>query len=170
MKLRTMRWPDGSGFFGMKLHAVQVFVLQNGREADAVCPTSRRRRIFGRIEAVGEIYVRPVARALRAAANRACVRGRSNPSAGRAPSVNRRMLPGKIPRPRSDGASSLDSNSACRPRQIPRNGIACAEAFKQGFAKAALVERAHHLTEMPDARQNDFRRGLQDRRASEKIW
>ena len=41
------------------------------------------------------------------------------------------------------GASSLDSYSACRPRQIPRKGTPRAMASSSGARRVALVERAN---------------------------
>ena len=77
------------------------------------------------------------------------------------PAGKRFTDPGKMPRPRTSGASSLLSNSACMPRQIPRNGTPARDAFQQRVPHCHSSSARIIWPKWPTPGQDDLRRALQ---------
>ncbi len=112
-------------FFGVKLHAREIFLLDDGGEWEAVVARSdglgaawraRRRSARSRSRRRRECREGGALRARGATDSSRCAGDFT--FCGRA-----RTSSGKKPRPDSPGASSLAAYMACRPRQIPRIGV-----------------------------------------------
>ena len=124
------------------------------------------RRNYRRVIAVREIDVRLAVETGQQSRVRRAHRADSSPCVARAPRGKAPHRASNKPSPRASGASSLDSNSACKPRQMPRNGTPARIRSSSASRTCNCVERAHHLAEVAHAGQHDFRRVARNPAAS----
>ncbi len=74
----------------------------------------------------------------------------------RASPTNRLIAPGKTPRPRLPGDSSLRFKQTLQADANAEKRHSGPDPFKQRLTQAEIVHRTHHLAEVPDAREDDL--------------
>ena len=113
--------------------------------------------VTGHVVAVGEVDVRVRAKPCSSSSRLGEVRVSFQPMCGTRASAGKRSTVPEDAEAAHFRRFFARSNSACRPRQIPRNGTPALMRSSKRCAHAELVERAHHLAEMADAGEDDLR-------------